>query len=274
MPLIEKPFPIQFPAEVMDADARFHNCLQNSASLAYACLTIRRGNFALAEHLIEVFEQKSAPFSEIAVYLKIWNELESGHFGKAKSELLALLFRQPADSLSLSLLQACIIMELEGKPVVKVEKEIIAPVLVPKMDPGEPESTPDHGNIPESEISHYQLVVSDPQTQAFGLWNIYGGLRCAKRPGLQPLPEAIPYKLPHELAASMASLELGMIQKITFMYAGITVTTWHSPILQGGLVSGPLPKALLTIVRAEKTFLKRLVEIQASSDILEAKNGQ
>jgi len=114
MPLLTKPYTILSPGEALEADTVCQDGIQASANLSYAGLLIRRHAYETARHLLDSLEKsKSAPSKEVTAMLRIWVDLETGNFTRAKTDLLDRLNRQPGNSLCLSLLQACIVMEME-----------------------------------------------------------------------------------------------------------------------------------------------------------------
>jgi hypothetical protein len=253
--LTTHPLIVSAPGEILAADARCQGLIQSSATLAYACLLIRRGDLPLARHSLDALEQRPrAAYREIIPYIRAWIEMDAGNFGGAKAGLTAALQKQSGDMVALSLLQACIVLELRQDVESPAEPQLPAEIEPSAVLP----SVSGEAAFPDAEMASYQGVIADPQTKAFGLWDGAGRSRLAG-PGLDqaPLFEVIRQELPASLSAGVANLDGGEIQKICFSFDSMTVASWHAPEIHAGLVAGPLQSALLTLVRAENAFGKR-----------------
>ncbi len=255
MPLVTKPHSVLSPGEAIDGDVRCQSCIQSSTTLAHACLLIRRGDTALAGHILNSLEQaKNSPFRDIIAYFRAWIEMEARDFAKAKSELLSLLQQQPGDSVALSLLQACMVLELRERGALTATPETPAAVPPPAAKSDTPASIVN--SIPDSEMTPYQAVAEAPQT-AFVLWKGTGEFRVAGNQSLAPLAGILPAVFPGAMREAVARLDGGTVQKVCFSFQELTVAVWHGSEMHAGLVTGPIQQAQLAMVRIEKAFLKR-----------------
>jgi hypothetical protein len=110
----------------------------------------------------------------------------------------------------------------------------------------------------EADFGIFQNLASDPNTLALSLWNTTTRKvrTSGKRPEAETLVSSLPQHLPFELAEPVRALEGGDVLKACFAFQSLTVTTFHSGAENLGLVTGSLNQSLLTMVRAENTFLK------------------
>lgn len=142
---------VRSAAQVLQDDVMCQSFIQGSSTLAYACVLIRRGQYELAGHVLRHLDgRKAGRYRDIVFYLQCRIDIETGLFGPVKSRLVARLREQPADSVALSLLQACIQDELKANPlpeVVPVTKAAAAPT--PSQPVANPTPEPEFDDSPE-----------------------------------------------------------------------------------------------------------------------------
>lgn len=108
---------VRTAVQVLRDDVTCQSFIQGSSSLAYASVLIRRGQYELAGHVLKSLEgRKAGRYRDIVFYLQTQIDIETGLFSQVKSRLVSRLKEQPADMVSLSLLQACIQAELLATP--------------------------------------------------------------------------------------------------------------------------------------------------------------
>ncbi len=108
---------VRTAVQVLREDVTCQSFIQGSSSLAYASVLIRRGQYELAGHVLKSLEsRKAGRFRDIVFYLQALIDIETGLFPQVKTRLVSRLKEQPADMVSLSLLQACIQAELLAYP--------------------------------------------------------------------------------------------------------------------------------------------------------------
>ena len=263
MPLITQPYPIAAPGEAIDADARCQSRILGSATLAYACLLIRRGDMPLARHMLETLERKPAAFRDVLPYMRVWMEIESGNFEQAKTELLSLLGEQSGDLLALSLLQALMVLEAGGRGADAVVEKPPAAEGDPAAAPAPPDASFRDASAPD--LSAYHGVLADPQAHAFGVWE-NGGFRFGGDEEFGGMLEAFGEAFPKALQDTVAALEGGAIHKATFCFENLTVAGWQTGENRTALIAGPLQQALLTLVRAENAFARQVKPAPVAGD--------
>ncbi len=258
MPLLLKPHRVASPAEILEADPRCQKFVQSSTTLAYCCLLIRRGDLDLARHVWKVLaENQEAAFRDELVYLQAWMDMKAQDFAAAKAALLGRLEALPGDMAALSLLQACLVLELDEKARGSAKSYAStkpAPVFTSPSAQGAISTPPGATEAPPSENNPYQTVLSDPQTRGLALWSAGGEVENLGSGEGEALAAALPELFPAWLAEAVGNLEGGEAVKICFAFEHCTVTTWHGGGRNAGLVTGPLRQSLLTLARAEKIF--------------------
>lgn len=132
-----------------------------------------------------------------------------------------------------------------------------APSPVPPAAPATPVIGSPYSSS-ESDFGIFQSLASDPNTFALSLWNSMTRKQrtSCKRPGAEILIASLPQSLPSDLSESVRALEGGEVLKACFAFQSMTVTSLHAGAENLGLVTGSLNQSLLTMVRAENTFLK------------------
>jgi hypothetical protein len=238
---------------------------------------IRRGDLDLARHVLDVLDQdKTSSIRDITAYLRAWIEMETRAFPRAKSDLLARLQQQPGDAVALSLLQACIVSEIEHGASLAAEAKFSPAIDLASAptSPSEPAAEPSaeplaaiaslEASALDAEMASYQAVITDLQTWSFAIWDGQGASRLSvRKPDMSALTEFMPQDFPAALSESVSRLDGGEIQKVCFSFERLTVTNWHSPAMHVGLVTGPFQQALLTLARAENVFHKRASQLSS-----------
>lgn len=142
---------VRSAAQVLQDDVMCQSFIQGSSTLAYACVLIRRGQYELAGHVLRHLDgRKAGRYRDIVFYLQCRIDIETGLFGPVKTRLVTRLREQPADSVALSLLQACIQAELKANPlpeVAQVAKAAMAPT--PSLASLNPTPEPEFDDSPE-----------------------------------------------------------------------------------------------------------------------------
>jgi hypothetical protein len=140
-------------------------------------------------------------------------------------------------------------------------------VILPAAAPASAPAAASASGAPASESAYtlgdgdfgiYQPLAAEPNTFALSQWN--SGQRklkiASKRPEAEALVSALPQALPFGLSEAVRALDGGEVIKACFSFQALTVMSLHAGSENLGLVTGNLNQSLLTMVRAENTFLK------------------
>ena len=261
---------VKSAAEAIYQDEISRNALLRSGSLAYAFQLIRAGRFELAEHILTQFDKQSEPaIKELLFFLRLQISIAQEAFDITRKKILARLEQAPQNFTVLSLLQACIMEELEhAKHTPEPISEAIPVIPIVEEQP-QFRMEPEAPGLPEKDSltlgatpTRYLPVLQDEKTRGFVLWDTKQERRFSqvRDASLGILAKTVEESLPRSLDLACRRLEGGNILKICFAFENMAVTSFHGREENVAIITGPFQQSLITIVRAENLYTQNLAE--------------